>query len=102
MIVCISMLEHLEKPRLLFGEIAEYCSRHGSAAWISVPYFEKETWYELLQADTANTTGAMLYHSDVHIVHFTKRGLVTMAGQMGATSVTFFPRGWCGHWIDFS
>jgi len=102
LIVSISTLEHLEKPRLLFSEIAKSCQQNGAATYISVPYFEKEYWHEFLQSDTAKVSGTMLYHSDVHIVHFTKRGMVTMAEQMGATSAIFFPRGWHGHWIDFS
>ncbi len=101
LIISISTFEHLAKPRQLFGEIADYCSRHGSAVYISVPYFERESWPELLQEDTASEPGTFLYLADVHVTHFTKRGLVTMAGQFGAKSVSFFPRGWRGHWIEF-
>ena len=101
LIVSISTLEHLEQPRTLFSEISEYCSKHSSATFISVPYFEKESWPELLKENTAETPGTFLYLSDVHIIHFTKRGFVKMASDFGAESVTYFPRGWLGHWVEF-
>jgi SAM-dependent methyltransferase len=100
LLVCISVLEHLNSPRQLFSEIENYCKKHSSSAFISVPYFEREDWDLLLKENTAEGN-SVLRLVDVHVVHFTRQGLVHMASSYGATSALYFPRGWQGHWLDF-
>ena len=102
LIVCISVLEHLTQPMPLMAEISEYCKKHSSAAFVSVPYFERDKWDLLLRTDPGDSPSSDLRLVDVHVIHFTKRGLVALAGHCGATSVTYFPRGWQGHWIEFN
>jgi SAM-dependent methyltransferase len=102
LIVCISVFEHLPEPISLMREISEYCHKHNSACFVSVPYFERDKWNEMLEDDPGKNPASDLRLIDVHVLHFTKRGLATMATKCGATSVVYFPRGWRGHWLEFN
>jgi SAM-dependent methyltransferase len=102
LIVCISVLEHLSHPMQLMLEISEYCKKHASLAFVSVPYFERDKWDLLLQTDPGGSPSSDFRLVDVHVIHFTKRGLVALAGNCGASSATYFPRGWQGHLIEFN
>lgn len=102
LVLCISIMEHLDQPMILMQEVAEYCKKHQSSAFISVPYFERDKWDLLLEQNPNDNPASDLRMAYAHVVHFTKRGLVAMAGRCGATSAVFFPRGWRGHWLEFS
>ena len=101
LIVSISTLEHLTDPRSLLSDIAAYCKRHGSQAYLSVPFIsERKDWGYLLE-ETPKEIANPFYLVDVHINHFSKKGFAMMCAAAGATTIEFFPRGWIGYWLKF-
>lgn len=102
LVVCISTLEHVPDPNGLVHEIATYCRRHRSAAFISVPFTcERDQWHFLLEPVPKDLSNPY-YLSDVHINHFSRGGFEQMCRKHGATTVEYFPRGWIGYWLEFA
>ncbi|GAB6094266.1 hypothetical protein JCM14469_05180 [Desulfatiferula olefinivorans] len=97
LVACISVLEHLEHPRELFGEISRYCIKHGSAAYISVPFFEEDSWHFLKNPDPS-LPGTLFADNDCHVTHFTRDGFKRMCRDFGATRQTEV---WGGAWRGF-
>jgi SAM-dependent methyltransferase len=84
LILCISVLEHLEEPRLLFKEISEYCRLFGSCAYISVPFVEMCNWH-FLQNPDPNIEKTPFFDNDCHIIHFSRSGFKLMCRDFGST-----------------
>jgi SAM-dependent methyltransferase len=83
-ITCISVLEHLENPRLLFQEASSCLNRDG-IMYVSVPFYEiREGWKYILSPGRNNSP---FFDNDVHIVHFSKKGLVLMGKQLKAKHI---------------
>ena len=95
LVLCISVMEHLSDPLALMREIAIYCKRHGSIAFVSVPFItEKEHLPSFLIEPVPLAPSNPLYHVDVHINHFSKKGFESMAKTAGAIDVMYYPYGW--------
>lgn len=99
-VLCISVLEHLEHPRKLFAELAKSVKKSGGALFVSVPFFEKYKWKYILNPDP-KVPGTPFFCNDVHITHFSKAGLIKLAKQNGATSIVPIVQGWQGCIFEF-
>ncbi|MEO1669162.1 MAG: class I SAM-dependent methyltransferase [Cyanobacteria bacterium J06631_2] len=99
-VLCISVLEHLEQPRKLFSELAKSVKESGGALFVSVPFFESYKWKYILNPDPT-VAGTPFFCNDVHINHFSKKGLIKLGEQHGATSVETIVQGWQGCIFEF-
>lgn len=87
LLLCISVLEHLDQPRTLLSEIAAACKRRGAAAYISVPTLDAPRWKYLLDPSPA-LKGSPFFDNDVHVVHFSSEGMLMALKALGAHSIT--------------
>ncbi|MEQ1671642.1 MAG: class I SAM-dependent methyltransferase [Hyphomicrobium sp.] len=90
LVVCISTLEHVPDPNGLIHEIATYCKRHGSVAFVSVPFTCKRSQWHFRLEPVPKDISNPYYLSDVHIYHFSRHGFEQMSWRHGATKVDFF------------
>ncbi len=99
--LCISVLEHIAEPRPLIAEIAQYCSRFGTKAFISVPFVNRDKWHYLLDPDPM-VPGTPFFDNDVHVTHFSRAGLERCLTEYGAKASHFLGAGlWEGLIVDF-
>jgi SAM-dependent methyltransferase len=83
-ITLISVLEHLEEPRLLFEDAVKCLNKKG-VMFVHVPFYIPEIHQKYLEEPQLE--GSIFTTSDVHIVHFTKEGFEKMAKESNATSL---------------
>ena len=100
LILCISVLEHLEDPRKLFSELAKSAFKSGGALFVSVPFLDRNRWKYILNPEPT-VEGTPFFDNDVHITHFSTKGLNELALQNGCTSATFIAAGWAGYIFEF-
>ncbi|MFC3714813.1 class I SAM-dependent methyltransferase [Luteimonas soli] len=99
--LCISVLEHIAEPRPLIAEIARYCSKFGTRAFISVPFVNRDKWHYLLNPDPT-IPGTPFFDNDVHVTHFSRTGLERCLVEYGAKGTHFLAAGlWEGIIADF-
>jgi 2-polyprenyl-3-methyl-5-hydroxy-6-metoxy-1,4-benzoquinol methylase len=90
LLASIMVFEHLEKPRDLFKLMISRLNKDG-VIYLCVPFFERRDWAFLRTAATAPTDLPDLMHdNDVHINHFSIKGLADMGRSFGARSADFF------------
>jgi len=91
LIAAIQVFEHLEKPRDLFKIMKSHLNKDG-AIYLSVPFVERNQWRFLWDADkTENKHRAdILANNDVHITHFSVKGMKQMGLSMGARTADYF------------
>ncbi len=97
LVVCISTLEHLRSPRSLIKGIANYCKKHGSSAFVFVPFFTDKKWTYLINPDSEEK-GNPFTNNDEHIIHFSKSGFLKAFSDFGLRRYTeLIPeKGWRG------
>jgi len=101
LVISISVMEHLEAPRTLLKEIAEYCLNCNSSAYISVPFLEFDRWHYLFDPDPLKE-GTPFFDNDSHVTHFSRYGFVKMCKQFGAKSeLLVTTKGWSGYLVAF-
>lgn len=101
LILCISVLEHINQPRVLIEEIAKACRRRGAVAYISVPFLDENAWPFLLDPDPLKP-GTPFFDNDVHVVHFSSEGLKICLTDFGAIEMTKLSPGlWSGYLVRF-
>lgn len=83
-ITLISVLEHLEEPRLLFEDAVKCLNKKG-VMFVLVPFYIPEIHQKYLK--DPQLEGSIFAVCDVHIVHFTTEGFEKMAKQLNATSL---------------
>ncbi len=86
LIVCLQVLEHLDQPRILFSQLAN-AAKKGMGLVISVPTLNRNRWKYLLDPDPQKE-GTPFFDNDVHITHFSGKGLREIGKQFGATSIS--------------
>ena len=91
LISSIQVFEHLREPRVLFKQMLDRLNPGGSI-YISVPFVDREHWHHLWGASgrTEFTPSDPFHDNDVHIVHFSRRGLETMGKDFGAKSAEYW------------
>lgn len=95
-VLLISVLEHLPEPRKLIEEIALYCKKHNSLAFVAVPFVTEREDLHFLLEETPTDLKNPFYLCDVHINHFSRRGFEIMCSDAGMTA-TPFNHGWNGY-----
>lgn len=80
--LCISVLEHLERPRPLLEELCKAAARNRAALYISVPFLERDRWDFIQDPDPARP-GTPFLDNDVHVTHFSLLGLMTALREFG-------------------
>lgn len=101
LIVCIMVLEHLEQPRLLFEQLALAAKKNKGNLYISVPFLDRDKWHFILEPDPTKK-GTPFFDNDVHITHFSEKGLIKLAKEYGATKFTKIMQGWHGYVFEFN
>jgi SAM-dependent methyltransferase len=93
-LTCIMVFEHLSDPRTLASEVAQYCKKWGSKAYISVPFFNN---YKFLRYDDSLTEYNVFNDVGGHVTYYTDRGMIRMFADFGlAHEATLFPASWRG------
>ncbi|MEO1553319.1 MAG: class I SAM-dependent methyltransferase [Pseudomonadota bacterium] len=100
-VACISVIEHLENPAALMNEIGAYCSRHGAAAFVTVPFVTERCDFDWLNVPVPKTIKNPFYLVDVHINHFSRKAFEKLARDAGATTIRRAHMGWVGYWLEF-
>ena len=88
LVVTVGVLEHQEEPRKLFSAMVSGLNDEGHI-YANVPFVEREQWSFLHTVDPT-TPGTFLMDNDVHIIHFSQKGLIEMGRQHGAQEGRFF------------
>ena len=85
-IICVDVMEHLERPRPFFRDIVASV-KPGGVILVRVPEVEARDWHWLRGAeiDTGFDFANPFRDNSVHITHFSRRGLLALAEGMGAT-----------------
>ncbi|MCB5188969.1 class I SAM-dependent methyltransferase [Methylobacillus caricis] len=92
----ISVLEHIERPRELIRNLCEAALRHHATLFISVPFLEKAHWKFMLAPDPF-TPGTPFFDNDVHVTHFSIKGLMQAMADFGCHNTTYIQAGlWNG------
>jgi SAM-dependent methyltransferase len=86
--LCIRVLEHIAEPRPLIAELAKFCAKWGGRAFISVPFLDRDKWKFLLDPDPL-LPGTPFFDNDVHVTHFSRKGLERCLQEHGATRMQF-------------
>jgi len=91
LIVVNQVFEHLDNPRTLFTQMRDSLSPFG-AIYIAVPIFERLHWPYLATAGSAPASlpPDPFYDNDVHITHFSVKGLKSMGRSLGALSTEYW------------
>lgn len=93
---CIMVCEHLDMPRSLLRDLCVSAARDGASLFISVPFLEESRWHFISDPDPKQP-GMPFFDNDVHITHFSVRGMTLCLTEFGAKSVTFLSGGiWYG------
>lgn len=101
LLISISVLEHLETPRTLFKEIAHYCQRYKSSAFLSLPFLDFDRWHYIFDPDPLKE-GTPFFDNDSHVTHFSREGFIKMCKQFGSKSqVPLVAGGWSGFLVSF-
>lgn len=100
-IACISVLEHLEQPRPLFEQLALATRKSKGILYLSVPFLDRDKWHFILDSDPYKK-GTPFFDNDVHVTHFSRKGLLELAKQNGATKFTEITQGWVGYVFEFN
>jgi SAM-dependent methyltransferase len=77
---CIMVMEHLPQPRLLAREMAAYCRRHGSLAYVSVPFFNDRRF---LDFDSESAEYNVFNDVGAHVTYFSDEGMIRMFAGFG-------------------
>ena len=86
--VCISVCEHLEQPRQLIGDLCAAAAHNKAALFISVPVVERKLWGFILNPDPY-IKGSPFFDNDVHITHFSIKGLEKVMREFGAKNFKY-------------
>ncbi|MGE3758671.1 MAG: class I SAM-dependent methyltransferase, partial [Pseudobdellovibrionaceae bacterium] len=108
LIFCIMVLEHLENPRPLVFQMAEAAKKYNAKIFVSVPFLNRDRWHFILNPDP-KVPNTPFFNNDVHVTHFSRKGMEKLAKEAGATNVTYVgsmvskdEKGWGGLVFDFS
>ncbi len=86
--LCISVLEHIDQPRILIENLCKAAIKNGAALYISVPFLERASWPFILNPDPAQK-GTPFFDNDVHVVHFSVAGLIAAMTEFGMRDAQF-------------
>lgn len=101
LMLCISVMEHIENPRPLFIELTKAAKKHDSFLFISIPFVDREDWYHLLSVDTIKKKNPFRA-ADVHITFFSAIGFKMLADECGVKSIQEMTAGgWRGFLMKF-
>jgi 2-polyprenyl-3-methyl-5-hydroxy-6-metoxy-1,4-benzoquinol methylase len=91
LIVANQVFEHLENPRDLLITMISKLNPDG-CIYISVPFVERNMWHFLESAGStpSATPPDPFYDNDVHITHFSRKGMELMGSSLGARSSEFW------------
>lgn len=84
LITCISVLEHIEQPRLLIRELCLATIAQSCSLYISVPFLDRDRWHYLLSPNPL-IEGTPFFDNDVHITHFSTTGLERALKDFGCS-----------------
>ncbi len=102
LVLCISVMEHLEQPRHLFREISTYCRIHQASAFISVPFFDEDSWHFLHNPDPS-LEKSLFFDNDCHVTHFSRDGFLRLCREFGSTSeIPVYGGAWRGYVIRYA
>ncbi len=99
MLMCLSVIEHLNEPDDLVEEFAAYCETHGSVLTVSVPLHDRSRHHE---AFAPYRRGSAFRAGDSHVMYYSPKGFRALFRRHGARAVIPAPvRGWNIHFVAF-
>jgi SAM-dependent methyltransferase len=100
--LCISCLEHLDRPRDLIGELTAHTVRSRGLLFISVPFISPGRWH-FIDDPAPDREGTPFFDNDVHVTHFSHYGLLKAVGDCGLSYGKLLAAGgWSGFLFDAS
>lgn len=94
--LCISVLEHVEQPRPLIQELCKAAAAHKAALFISVPFLDRDKW-DFIVDPAPEREHTPFFDNDVHVVHFSVKGLGMVMAQSGLKDTKLIKAGlWDG------
>ncbi|MFD0987282.1 methyltransferase domain-containing protein [Methyloligella solikamskensis] len=94
--LCIMVLEHMEDPGLLLRELCKAAMAQQAALFVSVPFLNRKKWHFILEPDPM-TAGTPFFDNDVHVTHFSKKGMIAAFDRFGCAGAKPFSGGlWNG------
>jgi 2-polyprenyl-3-methyl-5-hydroxy-6-metoxy-1,4-benzoquinol methylase len=99
--LCISVCEHLMQPRTLIKDLCIAAARNKASLFISVPFVDRSLWDFILDPNPY-AKGTPFFDNDVHITHFSSKGLEKAMRDFGARNFTIVRGGlWNGGLVRF-
>lgn len=94
--LCLSVCEHLAEPRRLIADLCSAAAGDGAALFIAVPVVDRRSWTFLIDPSPYDEN-TPFFDNDVHVTHFSRKGLEMVVREFGAPSYEFFLGGmWNG------
>lgn len=87
--LCVSVLEHMAEPRPLLQELCRAAESNRAALFVSVPLLNEPAWKFLHNTDPA-APGTPFFDNDVHVTHFSSKGLELAMREFGCTNYERF------------
>ncbi len=95
-VTCNQVLEHLEDPRTLFADAVTAVSP-GGVLFVSVPFLPRPGSVATRYALAPDQPGSPFFDNDVHITHFSHKGMLTMARDLGLANAELLEGGLTGY-----
>lgn len=100
LVLCLSVLEHINDPRHLLGEFARYCMAADGFLALSVPIFNPDAWGHVMNP---LAKGSPFRSAEEHVLHFSQKGFRTILRKAGAKRIrAHHVGGWSLHLVAFS
>ena len=92
----LSVLEHIELPRLLIKELCTASKKNNAFLFISVPFLDRDKWKYILNPSPIKE-GTPFFDNDVHVTHFSIKGLKKAMKEFGCCNLEVVYSGlWTG------
>jgi SAM-dependent methyltransferase len=99
LVLCISVIEHLNEPDTLLAEFADYCAEHSAILCASVPLHGPETFRHVSHPYRDESP---FRAGDTHVMYYSPKGFRALLRRAGAEFI-FMRRmhGWRMHFVAF-
>lgn len=96
LLLSLMVLEHIPEPRPLIKEMVEASLASKAHLYISVPFVDREHW-KFLHIDDPKAEGSPFFDQDVHVTHFSPKGMEMVLTEFGMTELRWIRSGmWHG------
>ena len=97
LLTLVDMLEHIKTPLPFMQSVVRKCAA-GGLVYISVPRLDEDKWQSFTEPTEDQytwSTASPFHDNDVHVVHYSTKGLIELGGRVGLSVVGDFNNlGW--------